>query len=314
MKKKKGFTLIELIATMAIMSIVSVMIANVFSSTLKVKDFQEANCDTVQNLKIAQANLYNDIRKAVTVVDPVVAVPSSGIYTFPAGTDLKILNANNYCIAHSLRPLIYIKKIDDSYIFYAYGKNSGTIYKMTIPIDPSAPQSVEMYYPECYDLNQDARTNNEWIELTQAQIDAYNAHPYPDSVTIPQDQVVIDNIVITDKIDSTEYVYKSFAFVQAYKDAGNNQVMLRDINSGKYFVVKLTSEKISYYASMKDQIIAKGIKKNGDGDAITITSNTAADPTAGRYYEIHIDGKIGKSYNSVDTRVTLVNYVSGGGI
>lgn len=313
MKKKRGFTLIELIATMAIMSIVSVMITNVFSSTVKVKDIQEANCDTVQNLKLAQAYLYNDIRKSVLITDPVETVAATNIYTFPAGTDINIINANSYCIAKKLRPLIYMKKIDNSLVYYAYGKDSGTLHKMTIPVELT--ESVPMYYPDCYVLDIDARGAGEWHEMTPAEITSYNTYPPDPSAVIPSSEVVTDNIVIKDKVDTTEYVYDKFAYVNAFKDTdGFNKLILRDIISGKYFKIKLTSEKISYYAGMKDQIIAKGIEKQGDGDAITITPNTTADIITGKYYEIHIDGKIGKSYNSIDTRVSLVNYGINGGI
>lgn len=305
LKKKKGFTLIELIATMAIMSIAAGIIVNAFSSTLKLRDMAGANIDNLQNIKITEAKLYNDIRKSTRVVDPIYD-DITKIYSLPADDD-NLVNCENYCRARSFKPLIYIEKLDGSISCYAYEKSRKVLHNIVIPVDKIHSVSGK-YYPVSYDMSP-VTEGTDWKYLDASAFEPYRRHPPRPS--IPQSSVVIDYISITESGDDT--VYNSFNFVMAFNDStyGNQVIIQSKIpkadNTYPYFLVNLTSSKIAYYSYIQDNIIAKSISDIG------ITASTDENIIAGKYYDIYIDGIIGKSHNSVNTRVALVDYTMNGG-
>lgn len=303
MKKKKGFTLVELIAVMLLMSLAMGVIIKAFSSTLKLKDMQGANCENVQNVKISQAKIFNDIRKTVKTVDTVYDDVSK-TYSF-VDTDTNVVNCENYCKAHSLRPLIYMEKIDNSISCYAYDKDSKSIHNVIIPQDTT--ESVEAkYYPDSYELSSITQPDA-WDVLQPTQYAIYQNNP--PTPQIPADTVVIDHISITRANDDT--VYNQFNIMQAFHDSttGHNYVILQSKilapdNTLPYFIVKLTDNMVAYYKNIYDRKIAESIS--------SIDIKPSSTFNEGKYYDIHIESKIGNQTNSVDTRVAWVDYMDGG--
>ena len=105
-KKNKGFTLIELICGIAIMSIVTVSISIFFNSTLKLNNTQSDKLNVQLSVTTIQRTMQSSITKANKVVDSSYSAALNR-YIF-VGTNMD--QNNEYCRLMGYKPLLYTER------------------------------------------------------------------------------------------------------------------------------------------------------------------------------------------------------------
>lgn len=130
---KKGFTLVELIISMAIMAIVGAIILSVFQIGIKVSGKQQVQNDVQDNSRRVINSISSDIRKGVlikTFADFSIPHPfnagSFDGYQFPADV---VNNIDNYFnnSATGYKPLLFIDAINgEKYMYVLISNADGT--------------------------------------------------------------------------------------------------------------------------------------------------------------------------------------------
>ncbi|MBI5134169.1 MAG: prepilin-type N-terminal cleavage/methylation domain-containing protein [Candidatus Taylorbacteria bacterium] len=76
---RKGFTLLELVIYMGILSAISVVLAASFSSLIKGSSIAEARAEVNANVRFAMDSISRDVMRAVSVETPNTSTPSSNL-------------------------------------------------------------------------------------------------------------------------------------------------------------------------------------------------------------------------------------------
>lgn len=316
MKKiRKGFTLIELIASMAIMAIIGVGIASVFSSTIKLKEQQTDKLTLQQNAIAIQRNMYNDIRKAKKIIDGSYDTSKKRWVLIGSNMDQN----NDYCRLKGYKPLLYTESIVDNRLFYVYDKAFGEVRKVAIPND-STTTTVTKYFTNSLEYD-NTTEGTEWLVVSEADKIKYTPPNINYSIT---DEVVIKGLVI--KYDSTndgidnpvnfnKFVEKGAFSIKEGKVEKGKYVVLESkiINvDGKYpwFVLPIKAESLVLYTKVKDSLVGKYLVKHDSLDGIEVTKNsttTEGDSLKG-YYNVQLYTKKSNAVKEFEFRVSTVDY------
>jgi prepilin-type N-terminal cleavage/methylation domain-containing protein len=196
--KSKGLTLIELVLTIAILGIVSGMIASILSTGFKINNVVTIRNDVQGNIRTAMVKLTDDLRKGVEFIDN-TEFSINNLDVKPSGSSTKfsdIIKDSSYI------PLIYIKqlnnKLDNQNInqtdikmcLYAYKKVGAyyNLYKINLKY---ANASIIYNY---YNDNSDMYGNIDFSHISPyiTDVDAYEATYFNKYYKV--NNVVVDNI------------------------------------------------------------------------------------------------------------------------
>lgn len=126
--KKNGFTLVELLISLAIMGIVFPLIYGIMTNGLKMNSTVNVRNNVQSDIRQTMVMISDDIRKGVQFIDDFSATEVKPI---DSDTDLLALiqampgnNPNTYT------PIIYIKQLDNKLLLYAAKNVSTNIYEL----------------------------------------------------------------------------------------------------------------------------------------------------------------------------------------
>ncbi len=85
MKKQKGFTLVEMLIYIGLLSLLLVVMVDLFASSLDVQLESQATAGVDMDAKFILSRLTSDIRKADTIVTPTLESTPSGTLTVTRG-------------------------------------------------------------------------------------------------------------------------------------------------------------------------------------------------------------------------------------
>lgn len=137
--KKRGFTLVELVACLGIMGLVSIMISGILSSGLRINSTVNKRTNVQSDIRNTMVTISDDIRKGVDFINDFTgptATPKD------SSTDLKSLLPDNTYI-----PVIYIKQVNGNMYLYAARRinNFYQLYKINLQYaDPQISYSYDM--------------------------------------------------------------------------------------------------------------------------------------------------------------------------
>lgn len=292
--KTKGFTMIELVATMAIMLIVALTISTVLSSNIRINKTIGSKISAKESLKDANNQLFSDIRKSKQVTD---AVLSGAKWSLP-GTNMEY--NNNYCESKGYRPLIFFESVSGNKGYYVYSKSARELRKITIPVDTTTTK-VTKYTPN-KDTMDGTDKGPQWEFMNDDQILEYSS-----KTSTITNEVVYNNLTI--KYNGINY--ENFQFIGAYKKDPVNIAVLKCLNTnaeGKlpWIIVNIVPKDFTYYAKTRDDIVCRYIKNDGISFVRNLDSSSSGNN--GVYYDIHIETMKESTVDVVDTRVSLMDF------
>jgi len=136
-KRKNGFTLIELVVSMAIFAIILVIAFGAISRYYLVKTFYEQQMDLQQNFLYAMDKLSDDFRQSTTVNGSAFVNPSQNNAMIDAteGTPLTFYGSDGYPISYYLK--------GDRNGTYAIYREVGSVPQ---PVTEDMHQLVKLYF------------------------------------------------------------------------------------------------------------------------------------------------------------------------
>ena len=314
-KKNKGFTLIELICGIAIMSIVTVSISIFFNSTLKLNNTQSDKLNVQLSVTTIQRTMQSSITKANKVVDSSYSTALNR-YIF-VGTNMD--QNNEYCRLMGYKPLLYTESVNKGKAYYAYNAVKGEVRKVTIPDDTST-SSVIQYYTDSLNYDDSTKTNT-WYPIATTDVSTFAAKTYD----IASSLIILQGLTIS--YDSTNdsvvnpVIFNSFSIIGGFTTKNSSGVILNrfavfksnTINSdGTYpwFYIPIKPETLIYYTKTIDTVLGSYIVKNGSADGIIVT-NKLTDMDEGSlrgYYDISLDAKKNAISKHFVFRVAVVDH------
>ena len=295
-KSRKGMTLIELIITMAIMSVVTSLILFFYDVISNQNSSDLNNISLVDQIRNTELFMRKDIRLSNNFTEPVA---SGSNYIFP-GTGMDIIN--DYCIGKGYKPLLYMEQVNKDKCYYAYDNHDGTLHRMIVPVDTTTT-SVVQYRPDDNDLKS-TNKGTLWDDIPDTDLAAY-------TTITPGLSAITNEIYIRDlKINFNGTDYTTFTVIGAYHNTTTllDYCILKAVTAGSvYFQVKMHPETFVYYLNTVDKKIAEYIPVSGGVDGIKITKGFI-DGSTETYYDVEINASRKGVERTGNFRIALYDY------
>lgn len=310
--RKKGFTLIELIASIAIFSILLCALYPTFLDILKNQDKYTHKLNIKDDAKYTKSIINNDFMKTDmnSINEPVL---DSGKWVFVGDDDSGIPTINQYIKDYNYRPLIYLEQIDGNKCCYLFKKDRGELHKIT-----ANGSIIKGYFPKSFVLNNSSCGNitksyNNWDYISGGKVTNIKSTYDSTKFHIKDSDVNITNLRITDVVRGwfgipiKTYNYKNFSLVGAYSKYINGALFnyaLLKINdehpySKEYVIVRLNYSENKTFTIENDKVITSLLKK--EDDAIKIENE-------GNYYKILMQFKEAKEERQLNILISARNY------